>query len=104
LRTVPADDDAETASVQAFMRSQQRRILQQAINDLSAAPDDDLSAVAHRIAGTVGTYGLRSAYEAVRALQEATSAPMSAAEVSNARATTLVALAAVLEDLPEGGA
>jgi hypothetical protein len=86
------------------MRSQQRRILIQAIDDLSTASDDDLSAVAHRIAGTVGTYGLRSAYEAVRALQEAASSPMSEPEVSDVRATTLVALAAVLEDLPEGGA
>jgi hypothetical protein len=95
--------DRETDAVAAFMRSQQRRILTQAITDLSAASIDDLPATTHRIAGTLGTYGLASAYDAVSGLQRALSADADEAAIEQGRAATLGALDVVLDHLPEGG-
>lgn len=93
----------ETDAVAVFMRSQQRRILTQAITDLSAASIDDLPATSHRIAGTLGTYGLATAYDAVSALQRTLSADADESAIEQVRAATLGTLDVVLDHLPEGG-
>lgn len=94
----------ETEAVAAFMRSQQRRILTQAIADLSTALTADLPATTHRLAGTLGTYGLSSASEAVGRLQVVLASGADESRITEALADTLGSLDVVLDHLPEGGA
>ena len=89
----PVDDRAESSSVQAFIAERQADLLDRAIQAVRECPAEELSAEAHRLAGTLGTYQLTAAEGALRALEATAKAPESTgADSDTARAPTLAAL------------
>lgn len=89
----PVDDLAESSSVQAFIAGRQADLLERAIHTVEECPAEELSAEAHRLAGTLGTYQLTAAEGALRSLEATAKAPESTgADIDAARATTLAAL------------
>jgi hypothetical protein len=95
---VSAEDESTTMA--AFIRGRQDAVLQRAIDSLSSCPDDDLGTETHRIAGTLGTYQLSQAHDAVRALEAAVADSAITVDARNkARADTLAALERIATSL-----
>ncbi|MFN8170696.1 MAG: hypothetical protein U0R65_02390 [Candidatus Nanopelagicales bacterium] len=95
-------DADESDEVLAFIAERRGPVLRAAIDDLAAAPVDDLPDVTHRLHGILGSYGLDEAHEYIAALAELLAdADVSAAQAQAARESTVVELRRLAD---EGGA
>jgi hypothetical protein len=86
----PPDVEAESDAVLAFIRGQQAGVLDNAIGQLAACAPEDLPAVVHAIHGTLGSYRLDDAHQAVASLSTTLHAPDSSpADIEEARLSTV---------------
>lgn len=93
-----AESEAESDAVRAFMAERRASVLDRAITALTTCPTADLRAECHRLAGTLGSYGLADAARAVRTLHDALPGEREG-EADRLRADTL----AILGGLHDGG-
>ena len=90
---IGATDADESDEVLAFIAERRGPVLRAAIDDLAAAPVDDLADVTHRLHGILGSYGLDEAHEHIAALAGLLAEPgMSAAQAQIARESTVIEL------------
>jgi HPt (histidine-containing phosphotransfer) domain-containing protein len=95
---VSADSEGdESPAVAAFLRERRAGVVARAIETLETCPTDDLAAQAHRLAGTLGVYGLDDAAAACRQLMQVVGAGTET-DVATARETTLNVLRANASD------
>ena len=81
---------SESPRVDAFIQARQEQVLDRAITTIDGAPDDELAAQAHRLVGTLGTFGLDEAAACVRSLEDVLHGPgVSTEQVRAARAAAL---------------
>jgi HPt (histidine-containing phosphotransfer) domain-containing protein len=80
----------ESPRVDAFIAARQDQVLERAITTIDTAPAENLAAEAHRLVGTLGTFGLDEAAACVRTLEDVLRGPaVTADEVGEARAAAL---------------
>ena len=91
---------AESDAVQAFIRERQTEVLASAIADIQRAPLTELRAVLHTADGTVGSYQLDAAHEAIATVRAVAADPASSDEdIESARQTAVATLAGLAQDL-----
>lgn len=91
----------ESDAVQAFIRERQAAVLATAIEELRDCALVDLPEVAHRAAGTVGSYQLTTAHAVISDLRAVLSDPNSAGgSIEQARLATVAALQDIERNLP----
>lgn len=91
----------ESEAVLAFIRERQAAVLAEAIRQLSACTPDELPAVAHAVAGSLGSYQIQDAFESVARLRSVlTDDSTSGGDVERAWATTLDDLRAIEAESP----
>lgn len=95
------DPASEPAVVQGFISARQAGVLERAIVTLRECPADELSAQAHRLSGTLGTYQLGAASVAVRRLYDEVRADDAVPAVID-RKPTIDVLQACLDSLAVG--
>ena len=66
---------AESPGVSAFIRERQHDVLDRAMTSLADAMPDDVASVAHRLAGTLGTFDLPDAAALMRDLEDRVADP-----------------------------
>lgn len=88
---------AESATVQAFIREQQRQVLTSARERIAGCPPGELGREAHRLRGTLGTYQMADAVTAMTALELAVDGA-SDDSLEAARAEALAALDQIQPD------
>jgi hypothetical protein len=94
---------AETDAVAAFIRERQTAVLAAATSDIAAAPLAELRAVLHAADGTVGSYQLTEAHEAIAMLRAVASNPSSTdADVEAARTSAVAQLRDIAARLDQG--
>lgn len=93
----PEPVHGESATVQAFIREQQRQVLTSARESIAGCPADELGREAHRLRGTLGTYQLTDAVEAMTSLELAVD-DASDGTLEAARAEALAALDQIQPD------
>lgn len=94
----------ESDAVLAFIRERQGDILAEAIASLESCSTDRLPAVVHAIHGTLGSYQLTEAHEAISALAHTLADPdTTSAQASTARDETVAALRELTTDAPTDG-
>jgi len=90
----------ETDAVLAFIRGQQSVVLENAIDQLSTCTPDELRPVVHAIYGTLGSYRLTTAHEAVSAFSVTLNSPGSTpSDIEEARASTVETLRAAATEV-----
>jgi len=90
----------ESDEVLAFIAERRAGVLERARADLSTSAPEDLAGLAHRLTGTLGTYRLDDARDAVVALLDIARDPTAtAADVEAVRARTVTALDAIARTL-----
>jgi hypothetical protein len=83
----------------AFIRERQAEVLSDAIAQLTSCTAADLPAVVHSAYGTVGSYRLDDAHEAIASLAAVLSEPRSTgADIEAARAATIDVLTTLATD------
>jgi hypothetical protein len=87
----------ESGGIQDFIRGRQVDLLERALASLRECPDAELVALTHRLSGTLGTYQLTEAAQAVRDLYDlARSGPIPPLDAQ--RDETMTALVRSLDD------
>jgi hypothetical protein len=89
-------ESAESDAVTAFIRMRQPEVLAEAIRQLSSCTREDLPAVAHAVAGNVGSYQLVEAHHEISGLREVLADPESSesdVEASWSRAVSALRMA-----------
>jgi HPt (histidine-containing phosphotransfer) domain-containing protein len=94
--------DDESPQMRAFIQERRMAVLQRAIDTLATCDDHALADEAHRLAGTLGIFGLADASAEARSLMDIAKTPdASHAVVAVARTRTLVSLTRMAEALRE---
>ena len=90
----------ESEAVLAFIRERQPEVLAEAIRQLSTCTRDELPAVAHAVAGNVGSYQLTEAHAQVMSLRRVVGAPESTADQIDAEWSRTLTVLRALESGP----